>query len=512
MKKQIIFVIAFVLMFVFSTYGQVSSLSVNGVSSDFTMTSGDQISWSFDVPSVGDTTLIEIWVDTDQNRELDPAVDVLWTYFIQIDGDPEGQNGPPDIDGEANGQVSFEQPVGLAPAEYIMVFRNHDNYSTVTGSVLSLPSPTFTISGTVTVPQGFSSQYIVLGLEGEGEGSGMFWDGLTDADGNFSIEMNSDTSGNPWRLRIDNQTMLGSSVITPDRYYLTIVPETSTYTGKDFTVESGAAEISGTVKDENGNPLINADVYLSANMGILDRNSVTDTNGTYHLGLLSNELPVSNLNIGAGDAYDTSIVAPSYTISVVSSGDNITRDFIIFKTNSTISGTVTLNGNPPGYNMPIWASNPDSGRVATFTGNGGGFMFHVTDKIFNYTIDLEIPQGFEFNSVIVHPGENNVQINLTLTDVANDNSNTLNEFVLKQNYPNPFNPSTKISWQSPVSGKQTIKVYNVLGNEVATLVDEDKPAGNYQVEFDAGSLPSGVYFYTLKAGSYTQTRKMILLK
>ena len=86
------------------------------------------------------------------------------------------------------------------------------------------------------------------------------------------------------------------------------------------------------------------------------------------------------------------------------------------------------------------------------------------------------------------------------------------EYELYQNYPNPFNPSTKISWQSPVSSWQTLKVYNILGREVATLVNDYKPAGNYEVEFDASNLPSGIYFYRLKAGSFVQTKKMILLK
>jgi hypothetical protein len=86
------------------------------------------------------------------------------------------------------------------------------------------------------------------------------------------------------------------------------------------------------------------------------------------------------------------------------------------------------------------------------------------------------------------------------------------EFYLYQNYPNPFNPSTKISWQSPVGSRQTLKVYDVLGNEVATLVDEYKPAGNYEVNFNAANLSSGIYLYTMKTGSYTQTKKLILMK
>ena len=92
-------------------------------------------------------------------------------------------------------------------------------------------------------------------------------------------------------------------------------------------------------------------------------------------------------------------------------------------------------------------------------------------------------------------------------------------YKLEQNYPNPFNPSTKISWQSPVSSRQVLKVFDVLGNEIATLVDEEKEAGSYEVEFNAEKLSSGVYFYQLKvypanggAGSFVETNKMVLLR
>ena len=90
------------------------------------------------------------------------------------------------------------------------------------------------------------------------------------------------------------------------------------------------------------------------------------------------------------------------------------------------------------------------------------------------------------------------------------------DFVLYQNYPNPFNPSTRISWQSAVGSWQTLKVFDVLGNEVATLIDEYKPVGNYEIEFRSESsirnLVSGIYFYQLKAGIFVETKKMILLK
>ena len=99
----------------------------------------------------------------------------------------------------------------------------------------------------------------------------------------------------------------------------------------------------------------------------------------------------------------------------------------------------------------------------------------------------------------------------TLTYVENVKTN-VTEFQLSQNYPNPFNPITKISWQSPVSSWQTLKVYDVLGNEVTRLVNEYREAGSYSINFDASNLPSGVYIYKLQAGDFTQIKKMTLVK
>jgi hypothetical protein len=97
------------------------------------------------------------------------------------------------------------------------------------------------------------------------------------------------------------------------------------------------------------------------------------------------------------------------------------------------------------------------------------------------------------------------------TNISNDEE-PVYKFSLEQNYPNPFNPRTVISYQLPVSGDVILKVYDVLGNEVATLVNEEKPAGSYEVEFDASYLSSGVYLYKLKTGEYTATKKLMLLK
>ena len=90
--------------------------------------------------------------------------------------------------------------------------------------------------------------------------------------------------------------------------------------------------------------------------------------------------------------------------------------------------------------------------------------------------------------------------------------NQPNTFSLDQNYPNPFNPTTKIKYSIPSASRTTLKVYDILGMEVATLVNSEKPAGTYEVTFNAALLSSGVYFYKLQSGGFLQTRKMIILK
>ncbi|MGB5849989.1 MAG: T9SS type A sorting domain-containing protein, partial [Ignavibacteriaceae bacterium] len=85
-------------------------------------------------------------------------------------------------------------------------------------------------------------------------------------------------------------------------------------------------------------------------------------------------------------------------------------------------------------------------------------------------------------------------------------------YALDQNYPNPFNPTTTITYAVPQNSFISLRVFDVLGNEVQTLVNETKSAGTYSVSFDAASVPSGVYFYTLEAGNFVSTKKMVLIK
>jgi hypothetical protein len=125
-------------------------------------------------------------------------------------------------------------------------------------------------------------------------------------------------------------------------------------------------------------------------------------------------------------------------------------------------------------------------------------------------------QNFQFQvigdpqSVVFDPGNWILKNNTVVTEV--DDFSFPVQFSLEQNYPNPFNPSTTIEFSVPQGGLVTLKVFNVLGKEVATLMNGQVEAGKHKVEFDARGLNSGVYFYTVESGKYSETKKMILLK
>ena len=104
------------------------------------------------------------------------------------------------------------------------------------------------------------------------------------------------------------------------------------------------------------------------------------------------------------------------------------------------------------------------------------------------------------------------KITYNVTDVKPISSRIPDSYKLNQNYPNPFNPSTNIEYSIPSESFVELKVYDVLGKEVSVLVSGQVNAGFYEIEFDATTLPSGIYFYKLQAGDFVETKKMVLMK
>jgi len=132
-----------------------------------------------------------------------------------------------------------------------------------------------------------------------------------------------------------------------------------------------------------------------------------------------------------------------------------------------------------------------------------------------------VPEGSFVNPASMAGGKTAIVIRTTkiyafspgdVSPVGEDVTKTVNSYSLSQNYPNPFNPSTTIKWQQPEAGLVTLKIFDVLGREVTTIVYEELAAGKHEIEFIGNGLTSGVYFYQLKAGKFIQAKKMILIK
>ncbi len=174
------------------------------------------------------------------------------------------------------------------------------------------------------------------------------------------------------------------------------------------------------------------------------------------------------------------------------------------------------------YSLTIRDTTPAKQAVTIFTGSSSGDAVVLGQYGSGEIIHWNMAGQYDGDSVWT------TEVKQVLVNIARYMLNIVNVeepistpqiFMLYQNYPNPFNPSTRIQYQVSSFTQVTLKVFDLLGREVATLVDEDKPAGGYEIEFnpnrhsrESGNLSSGIYFYQLIAGDYVNTKKMILIK
>ena len=201
-------------------------------------------------------------------------------------------------------------------------------------------------------------------------------------------------------------------------------------------------------------------------------------------------------------------------------GNTINNLYMDSLSNFGLSAPVGLsfNGNTLSGSHPLEGMTIDVYRANRFELSASAYEWlgsATTSATGNFSFLINDPTVQAITVTATNPftGSTSGFKRLDIVTSVNDEISLPTEFSLEQNYPNPFNPSTKISWQSPVSGHQTLKVYDVLGNEVATLVNEFLPAGSYEVEFSAnGRSVSGVFFYKFQAGNFVETKKMILIK
>jgi hypothetical protein len=212
--------------------------------------------------------------------------------------------------------------------------------------------------------------------------------------------------------------------------------------------------------------------------------------------LLGNKLWNNNILV-------TDVISPKADVGLLASEMN--SNILIWSDGRTVPGFYAQRIDK--YGTKVWG---DSDRAITnqspwttvivSDGNNGAIVIWADDEPLNGIFAQQISKNGNLGEI------------LTSEDDDKYINGIPNSFKLFQNYPNPFNPNTKISWQSPVGGWQTLKIYDVLGREITTLINEYKPAGNYEVNWNAEYLPGGVYICTLRANGYVESKKMLLLK
>ena len=236
-----------------------------------------------------------------------------------------------------------------------------------------------------------------------------------------------------------------------------------------------------------------------------------NTNYTYTL-----TVPIIVASSNAYFSYkDIAIVEPGDPGSVF--GDDTFYDYVVVEGSKNGNNWIPL---ADGYDCRY-----DNAWLNTFnasgTGNSSLFRSHEINLLNTFNAGDQILIRFRlYADPFVSGwgwGIDDLEIQGRLVDVNDDKNNIPNQFSLSQNYPNPFNPSTKIRYSIPsvVKGQRSnviLKVYDLLGKEIVTLVNEVKQPGIYEVAFDASALASGVYYYRLKVGEFTETKKMILLR
>ena len=179
-----------------------------------------------------------------------------------------------------------------------------------------------------------------------------------------------------------------------------------------------------------------------------------------------------------------------------------------------------LRWNENNATMTVFEPGPSFlGPMGDPAGSGGGIA--GADGVPNgnlLTAKCDFAEAIVYDALLPDPEILAVENYLSekyniVTRITDFREEIINErFTLSQNFPNPFNSSTSIRYQVSGSENVSLKVYDILGNEVSTLVNEKRPAGSYEVEFGAQGLPGGIYFYNLRAGNYVEIKKMILLK
>jgi hypothetical protein len=415
-----------------------------------------------------------------------------------------------------------------------------ENSSTVINAVLRqlFNHPQYVLSGTVTDTSGqpVKAKISVFILNRYWFNRSMF-KGMTDSAGNYSIHVRGGDSVVVF-AESKNRNFISefynnkNTFAEADRIYIN-----GDITGINFVLESKPVfnnSISGKITDTSNNAVMASVTLFSLwdnKHPRYKRTVLTDSLGNYSFINIQpgsyilfthpeyGFLPTFFRNDGQQTVKwkeaDSIIVTETSVIDnlnvqvlpVPDSGYCLVRGIITDEQGAGINGAIVfaLDEN---NNTAAFASTDENGKYEINYLVPGNYTV-LSDKV-----DFENAE--QSNVSIGYSGslEQTVSLAMKASSVTSveTGSTRISDFKLSQNYPNPFNPVTSINYQIPVTGFVSLKVYNVIGQEVATLVNEVKNAGNYRINFDASKYNSGIYFYTLKSGNVTISHKMALIK
>ena len=204
-QKYSIFIVLLSLCFSKTSKAQVLNLAINDSTIHFTTTSGKLMSFRFNLPEK-DTADGEVWIDINHNETIENETDVELYQFQIIDNNPSGgTEGHPDLDG-TDGRIFTIAIIGFAPEHYVFKFTNNNLGESIPGIILPVANPAYTISGNVTPPFGISKHFILLRAKiYSGNSTALFWNAITDTNGNYTIQLGNETANNRWKVRIDKE-------------------------------------------------------------------------------------------------------------------------------------------------------------------------------------------------------------------------------------------------------------------------------------------------------------------
>jgi plastocyanin len=191
----------------------------------------------------------------------------------------------------------------------------------------------------------------------------------------------------------------------------------------------------------------------------------------------------------------------SVTHTITNSAFSFSPSTLTINLGDTVKFVLAIIHNALEVDLATWNANGITSNGGFDTPFGGGTVLLTQTGTHYYVCVNHAFLGMK-GQIVVN----------SASDVQTSNNNVPDSYNLKQNFPNPFNPSTKISFSLPQKSNVTLKIYNAIGQEIKTLMEGETDAGIHEIEFNGSNLPSGIYFYRLLTPSYTDTKRLVLLK